>query len=486
MSNKSIKELFLMVLSAVTVSALTYGNYIYMSTLNIDGEFADNFYQTISLGRWFHAFLRYYVLPEPFMPVFTPLLSVSLICVSSILFCRLFKLTLIPSVITIIIFISSPQLSYQLEFLNQSDTFAIGLLLCTVSSYALVLRNGYVSFLVSTLLTAMALGIYQTLITYLVAVIVSYYIVVFYRRKLYKGDLAKIVVRCTLSVLMSVALYIIVSSQTKSHFNVNAGSYLSSYLSLSGGLLNHVFIVIYGFIKASLGLLFYGGLTLAIASITPIYFYRMYLRNKNKRSLLLSALTAIVPLITFSFIAISGPSSPPRLFVACGVALCLPYILFSLHSNRAKLLNYTACLIILVNILYVNILFISDYNVRQKDVAMAKEIIESTKGFLGKCDGMKVYVHGSFDKNNTMGSSSDTFGKSFFWWDGGNYLRIVAFMNYYGICNNIHPATENEVRRVLDKINNKPEWPNSGSVYLDGNVLVIKLSNKIGWLPFQP
>lgn len=232
MSNKSIKELFLMVLSAVTVSVLTYGNYIYMSTLNIDGEFADNFYQTISLGRWFHAFLRYYVLPEPFMPVFTPLLSVSLICVSSILFCRLFKLTLIPSVITIIIFISSPQLSYQLEFLNQSDTFAIGLLLCTVSSYALVLRNGYVSFLVSTLLTAMALGIYQTLITYLVAVIVSYYTVVFYRRKLYKGDLAKIVVRCTLSVLMSVALYIIVSSQTKSHFNVNAGSYLSSYLSL--------------------------------------------------------------------------------------------------------------------------------------------------------------------------------------------------------------------------------------------------------------
>lgn len=486
MTSKCIKDLYIMMLSAVSVSVLTYGNYIYRSTLNIDGEFADNFYQTVSLGRWFHAFLRYYILPEPFMPIFTPLLSVSLLCVSSILFCRMFKLNLIPSVITIIIFISSPQLSYQLEFLNQSDTFAIGLLLCTVASHILVSRNGYVSFIVSVLLTTMALGIYQTLISYFVAVIVSYYTVMIYRRDVDKRDLAKIVVKCSLSALIAVVLYIIVTSQTKSHFNVNASSYLSSYFSLSDGLFHHFIFAIYGFVKASLGLLFYGGLTIAIAFITPIYFYSLYLRKKNKHGLLLTVMTALVPIITFSFIAISGPSSPPRLFVACGVALCLPYILFSLHVKRAKLLNYIACFMVLVNILYVNTLFNSDYNVRQKDVAMAKEIIESTKGFLGKCDGMSVYIHGSFDKNNTMGSSSDTFGKSFFWWDGGNYLRIVAFMNYYGICDNIHPATENDVKKVLDNINNKPEWPNSGSVYLDNNVLVIKLSNKIGWLPFQP
>lgn len=475
-----------MVLAAVTVSALTYTNYIYRSTLNIDGEFSDNFYQTISLGRWFHAFLRYYFLPEPFMPVFTPLLSVILICVSSILYCRLFKLTLIPSVITIIIFISTPQLSYQLEFLNQSDTFATGLLLCTVSSYALISRSGYISFIVATLLTTMALGIYQTLISYLVAVIVSYYTVLFYRREISRGDLSKIAVKCILSILISIVSYIIVSSLTKSHYNVNASGYLSSYLSFSDGFFHHIIVVLCGFIKASLGLLFYGGLTLVIASVTPLYFFILYLRNKDKHNLLLTAMTALVPIITFSFIAISGPSSPPRLFVACGVALCLPYILFSSLTKRPMVLNYIACFIVLVNILYVNKLFNSDWNVRQKDVVLAREIITRTKGLFGKCDGMNVYIHGSYDKNNTLGSSSDTFGKSFFWWDGGNYLRSVAFMNYYGICHNIHPATENNVRRILKNINDKPVWPRSGSVYLDGNVLVIKLSNKIGWLPFQP
>jgi hypothetical protein len=35
----------------------------------------DNFYQTIALGRWGHSFLRYYILPEPYVPFFTTIVS---------------------------------------------------------------------------------------------------------------------------------------------------------------------------------------------------------------------------------------------------------------------------------------------------------------------------------------------------------------------------------------------------------------------------
>lgn len=52
----NLRSFLIMIVASFLGAVFTYGNYIYRSTLNIDGEFTNNFYQTVSLGRWFHAF----------------------------------------------------------------------------------------------------------------------------------------------------------------------------------------------------------------------------------------------------------------------------------------------------------------------------------------------------------------------------------------------------------------------------------------------
>ncbi|BEM65862.1 TPA: glucosyltransferase domain-containing protein [Serratia marcescens] len=485
MRTNNLRSFLIMIVASFLGAVFTYGNYIYRSTLNIDGEFTNNFYQTVSLGRWFHAFLRNYFLPEPFLPVLTPLISVILICIAAMVFCKIFRLSPFHSAFALLLFITSPQLAYQLEFLNQSDTFSLGVLMCTISALILVSRSGYLGFIAASILIALSLGIYQTLISYLAVVIVAYYTIMLARDEINLRDLIKGIAKGASSALISLILYAVISLIVKKHFNVNADGYLSSYMSFSDGGFHYFLTVVNGFLRAIVGLQFYGGTTLVILLIATLYCVFSYAKSKDGKYITIALLSLIVIFITFSFIVISGSSSPPRLFVACGAAMSFSYILVLTYQEKNNTLSAIAALVICTNIFFVNKLFSYDVEVRENDVLMAKEIKQRI-GEIGKaCDGAKIYIHGGYDKNNTMNLRSDTFGKSFFWWDGGNYLRAVAFLNHYKICN-AEPANEQEVKSLLSDIMVKPNWPRDGSVYSENGVIVIKLSDEKGWLPFLP
>lgn len=63
----NLRSFLIMIVASFLGAVFTYGNYIYRSTLNIDGEFTNNFYQTVSRAM-VPCFLRNYFLPEPFYP----------------------------------------------------------------------------------------------------------------------------------------------------------------------------------------------------------------------------------------------------------------------------------------------------------------------------------------------------------------------------------------------------------------------------------
>ncbi|WP_146001302.1 hypothetical protein [Pantoea endophytica] len=73
-------SLALALLVSLTSYVIMYGFELTHFTFSVDEDFYDNFYHTIELGRWGHAFLREFLLPEPYVAFFT--MAISLIIVS--------------------------------------------------------------------------------------------------------------------------------------------------------------------------------------------------------------------------------------------------------------------------------------------------------------------------------------------------------------------------------------------------------------------
>lgn len=145
---------------------IIYGYELTHFTLSIDEEFFDNFYQTVSLGRWGHAFLRWYILPEPFAPFFTTLVSLLFFSLSTTLVTYIYNLSTKDSCIMAALCMSVPQFAYQLDFANQSDTVSIGMLLSVISALAFVkyVDKGIIKGCVLSIVAyVFSISIYQSL-----------------------------------------------------------------------------------------------------------------------------------------------------------------------------------------------------------------------------------------------------------------------------------------------------------------------------------
>lgn len=459
-------------------SVLIYGFYIFNSTLNIDGEFVDNFYQTLALGRWFHAILRKYILPEPFMVVFTPLAAVFILTLSSVIVCRIFSLKGKDAYIASMLFMSFPQFSYQLEFLNQADTFAIAILMCSLSAYFVIYR-GWCTFFISCLLLVSAIGIYQTAISFYWIVCFGY-IYIQFCFSCNKYGLIKIISKVLFSTLISACLYIFVSLWFKNHYGINSGTYINNYIYIGTGR-EYILSVLKGWFKFVLGVKYTGEVGYAILFI-GILSIIVKKDLKNKYKIIFGGV--IITSIPAFLILISGGGVPARVFVGSAAALLITFVVLS-TVYTGKFFRVIVCGVILLNSVFVNYLFFKDYAVRQQDLKDAHLLISYMHDHKVACEfDSVIYIHGASHKNNLLGSKSDTFGQSFFSWDNGNYLRIAAFFRYYNLCS-AQPAKENEVRKVMPYIENMPSWPEEGSIKKIENVIVIKLSDVKGWLPFS-
>lgn len=57
-------------------------------------------------------------------------------------------------------------------------------------------------------------------------------------------------------------------------------------------------------------------------------------------------------------------------------------------------------------------------------------------------------------------------------------------MNYYGICN-CKPANKEQIEKIYPIVKSLPSWPNPDSITEINGLVIIKLSEKKGWLPFN-
>ncbi|MCZ4060765.1 glucosyltransferase domain-containing protein [Pantoea sp. LMR881] len=206
-----------------------YGFEITHFTLSIDEEPLDNFFQTLSAGRWGHALLRHYVLPEPYVPFFTTAFSLLVLSISAAFCATYLSLNKLQSAAFVIMLAAMPQFAYQLEFSNQADTVSLAFL-CSVLSLFMLESFNLARYAIFIILTILCLSVYQSIFLFAATLLCVKLTIDSLQEKINFKDVFKRIIIFGALVLISLVINSFLSKWIASFYNVQISSYLSSMI----------------------------------------------------------------------------------------------------------------------------------------------------------------------------------------------------------------------------------------------------------------
>ncbi|MGE1562125.1 glucosyltransferase domain-containing protein [Pantoea septica] len=474
------KTLIYAFLAAILSYGFVYGFEITHFTLSIDEEPMDNFAQTLSAGRWGHALLRHYILPEPYLPFFTLCLSLIFLSLSAALSSLYLKLDRMQSITFCVMLAALPQLAYQLQFSNQADTVAISML-CSVASLFMLNGVNFKKAATFILLTVASLSIYQSIFFYAASLICVGITIDSVKGEIsFKEAIKKIFIFSLLAVT-SLIIDSFLSKLVAGHFGVQISGYLSAMIGWGKRDAISVATDLYSFVKdyakgnAAYGL---NSFSFSLAWLA-ILIACSVAKGKN---FMLVALFGLATYISMFLLNIAiGSGMPPRAMTQA------PMVFAGLFISIVVLMNLKLTPLIISMIFLVTgaasstRLFYSDYMAREADKALSEQIISSIYRAYPEYSmaNTPVFFYGSYSPYNQWRvPTADIFGASFFEWDGGNNQRMYRYLNVANIANLKIPDAA-QVERSRAAGGGMPHWPSKGSVRMVDGVIIVKLSDKL-------
>lgn len=477
------------------LALVAYGYPLFNFSLNIDGGSRDNFEHTVSLGRWGHALIRAYILPEPYIPYFTMLLALAITACAAVLHAWVVGLNKRQSMLFCALYITFPQFAYQFEFMNQAETFALGQLLCAISValFCLARERGVsgsaklLAYVFSVVAYSWALGIYQTLAFVPPAILLAR--LLFSSRKKpvkIREDINELIVYFFMAVAAAI-LYTVASMIVQRVYGVDGSDYfLIFYQPSEVSVREHLHLVINNMLVVLKGEQSYGLVTFCLSSLVVIWSFAVVIWRRSLGAVWQAFLATSILIVPLLVLMTSQYMLPPRTFVAENFALAV-LVTYALTLWRKELSVGVVAIVSAIHISFVTQLFYSDTLARDSDVFLANRIMTTITQQVPDFDESEtpVYFHGGYDNSHRYAlPSSDFFGSSFFDWDGGNNLRLISFFRYYGIAQFIY-TEEDKVREILPYVLGLPTWPNPGAIEYHNGVVIVKLGEKPGWFPFE-
>ncbi|PYG50411.1 glucosyltransferase GtrII-like protein [Pantoea sp. AG1095] len=459
---------------------LIFGFELTHFTLSIDEESFDNFSQTISLGRWGHALLRHYILPEPFVPFFTLSLALIILSISSTLATNYLSLSFEKSVAFVIVLAALPQMAYQFEFSNQADTVALSTL-ASVLSLQFLKKINIIKSLIFIILTVFSLSIYQSMFLYAASLLCIWLSLSAINKEIdFKKSLQ---VTTTYSILTLISLIINASLANffSRYYNIPISDYLSERIGWKIASTEQILRNLSSFIWDYFSFNADYGMNLFSLSIPLVIACAIKILTKPSNKIL--SLLSIIALLMSTFLLYIGIGMrlPPRTMTQAPVVLAGLFILASILWR----LNITAILASVI-ILFIgssssNKLFYSDYMAREADKNLSSQIINTiySKYPQFKSESTPIFFYGSYTPFNSWRMKrTDIFGRSFFEQDGGNNGRMYRYLAMSNMFNAKIPTREQVANSRING-STLPSWPNRDSISIMDGVLIVKLSDKL-------
>ncbi len=498
MNNFQIKgSNFFLILLTFALGILTYGFSLINHSITIDNETPIYNDFAMAFGRWGQNIIVYHIF-NGHQPFFTTIISLFIFSLSAVKITNLLNLNSINKLIFCGLFITFPQISYQIVFQIMAIIAGLGILFSVyfVDIYLNNILNEsnktkkIIFIIINSLLFSFTLAMYQAfIIVPLVLYIIIIYVNSFENKKTLKIEFLN-AFYFILIIFFSVILYII-SVKIFCVAN-NESSYLASFLS---GNNENMFGNFFELLNKNLtGNFYYGESNYIISTIAilGLIFYTIIKKNRVFFKLLLLFLILIVPFIISFFI--TNGYHPPRLYLTSNLvfAFSIAFFIEKINLNKFKFTNYIVVGIIFLNIYFVTNLYQKCNKIYLTDVKIAEKI----DGIITRLNPdfnqteKYVYFHGAlpYDYHQKYRvENSEVFGGSFFSWDNGNNYRIINFIREA----NVNEYNLVDDKEIYDKINqetlkNMPNWPDQNSIRFFDNVVVVKLGTSKGsLLPFE-
>lgn len=466
------------------VVLLAYGYEIFGFHLTIDEELHTDYAGIITAwgnqGRWGMSILSIFI-PSTVVPVVSPMLGISLTAFAWwFILTKAFDLGRFEASLAVAIAVTIPVLTFSITFSTLAYGIGVGNLCVAVFAYQLVKGNAQ-WLAIGAVAGAFAVSIYQTFIFSILAICLF----AVYR----EGSISwsRIGKRVVLIVFGTLVIYASVDWLVR--------FMLGSDLVYVGGFLD-----IKGFLSDPLG-----RFSRAANNVTQVLELSVSKFGIHSPWLEISLLLAVSGCL-FGAIADSWRISLIRCGSLCGVVL-LPIMADAIATGGAPLRSgvyYSALAGLLIGFGFIptgrilritllcsigaaivgnavidNRLFSASEIAYQFDRNLANEVlleVNKLPPLIDDVKSLKIDVVGSkgWPENRLM-PKRETFGASFFEWDGGNRYRVAAFLRLSGL--NVVAATADESAMVTQTAINMPAWPNHGWVVIDQGVLILKFGN---------
>ncbi len=486
MEFKLSSEIIKLLLFSFFVCLITYGFALTNFSLTIDSETPIPPDYLLSLGRWGINLFRCHLLHNH-IPYFTLLLSLAFLSLASIELVKLFRLEGVLKYVFCALFLTFPQMAYQLVFTLQADAVAFGYLLAILSvrffiksTDGIFSLKSIVYFVLASVLFMGANAMYQALM--LVPVIC--YLMWFFQNTYndnfnLKLELQKMFLFGGMVILGLVLYYVSVKVLCPP---VEQG-YLSSYLS---GSSEDQLLKSYEILRKNLtGNMYYGDKLYIIITLISLVLIGQFVYQKVNMVYRIGVLLLLLVIpFSLSFLITNG-YHPPRLYGTSGIVFAFVIVHFIRNFKENKIILVFCGVVCLINIYFITQLFISNNRIFNHDKDLARKIDFTIRATYPQFDENNnyVYFHGGlpFSHHDRMRlPESEVFGGSLFCWDNGSNYRIKNFFTWNDIAYYKLIDDKGVLTAIQDSIAPMPVWPHLGSVKMINNVVVVKLNTEKG------
>jgi hypothetical protein len=488
-TNVKDENIYKLFVFSFSLAILTYGFALTNFTISIDNEIPIYPDYGLDLGRWGQNLIRYHLF-KGHLQYFSLMLSLFLFSVAAVRLTKLFKFQDLSAYCFCALFVTFPQISYQVVFSMMADVAAFGVLLsvCSVELFikALEVKSSMKKislFLLIALILMFTLSIYQAFVLVPPAI----YIIFFFLNTFKDSFKLNVEIKKMLLfwgiILISLVLYYV--SVKVICPPIQDGGYLTSFVSgeSDNRFLNFCSI----WFKNLIGGFYYGERTFIVGLLASVFlFVRFFIEKKLILIRFLTLFAILLMPFLMSFI-ITGGYHPPRLYLTSNLVFAF-VIVFALNHSKISTFNITKIALVLItitNIYFVTNLFYTVNKIYKHDKKIAEKIDYTIQIKYPKFSTTEqsVYFYGYFPYEYHQKfrlQDSEIFGGSIYNWDNGNNYRIINFFREADVAEYKMIDTKEKFDVIRDSMAKMPTWPNYESVRMFNNIVVVKLGNEKG------
>lgn len=413
--------------------------------------------------------------------------------------------------ITGVVFAVAPNISATLTFFYCSDAYMLGLLLSTLAVY-LVRKNNNKNWLIfiSSLLLALAMGMYQTYISVTMVLCVATLLIDALNNKEKKEIFTNLLKYVVMGVI-GVILYYAISHIVLAIAHLNVSSY-SGANRVGIETLKNIPALIPQAYTSFINYYFNDGIIpniiwktnilyaiiFIVMAISAIYIAIKNEVYKRKTNVILSLICILIAPMCFGIIEIIIPDVDIHILMACSMIYIFPIFFKILEMlPQAKLSKVLVYIMILASVLIIwnytwqdNASYIAMRAMQNQATMTVSRIITRIEELDGYNEQMPVLFSGGLENNEYLKrTNSDTdawetynrswgfiAGNSSIWWGNLDSWKKILF-EYEGVNMKLVSEWESQEIFTTDEYKSMKYYPEKDSIKIINNTVVVKLSD---------